>query len=93
MFNHNCTRKGTILRNKSLLYPIGYNLSKLSEFVKKRRKQAKLTQQEAARKAGVGLRFIRDLEQGKSALRLDKVNQVLDLFGHEVGPVGQRDGK
>jgi y4mF family transcriptional regulator len=62
----------------------------LAEFVKKRRKQAKLTQQEIALKAGVGLRFIRDLEQGKVSLRMDKVNQVLDLFGHEVGPVSRR---
>ncbi|WP_370523713.1 hypothetical protein [Pontibacter sp. Tf4] len=40
-----------------------------------------------AAKAGVGLRFLRDLEQGKETLRLDKVNQVLQLFGHQVGPV------
>ena len=59
----------------------------LNEFVKGRRKQANLTQPELAVKAGVGLRFIRDLEQGKETLRLDKVNQVLQLFGHQVGPV------
>ncbi|SFH31766.1 helix-turn-helix transcriptional regulator [Pontibacter chinhatensis] len=59
----------------------------LNEFVKERRKQANLTQPELAVKAGVGLRFIRDLEQGKETLRLDKVNQVLQLFGHQVGPV------
>lgn len=59
----------------------------LKEFVKERRKQANLTQPELAVKAGVGLRFIRDLEQGKETLRLDKVNQVLQLFGHQVGPV------
>ncbi len=46
-----------------------------------------LTQPELAEKAGVGLRFIRDLEQGKETLRLDKVNQVLQLFGYEAGPV------
>ena len=46
-----------------------------------------MTQPELAEKAGVGLRFIRDLEQGKETLRLDKVNQVLKLFGYEVGPV------
>ena len=40
-----------------------------------------------AEKSGVGLRFVRDLEQGKPTLRLDKVNQVLALFGHEVGAV------
>jgi y4mF family transcriptional regulator len=64
--------------------------NQLSEFIKKRRKQAKLTQEAIALKAGVGLRFIRDLEQGKTTLRLDKVNQVLDLFGQEVGPVIKR---
>ncbi len=65
--------------------------NQLSEFIKKRRKQAKLTQEAMALKAGVGLRFIRDLEQGKTTLRLDKVNQVLDLFGQEVGPVIKRN--
>jgi y4mF family transcriptional regulator len=59
----------------------------IAEFVKNRRNNAKLTQPEIAEKAGVGLRFIRDLEQGKSTLRLDKVNQVLQLFGHQLGPV------
>ncbi len=60
---------------------------KLNEFVKQRRSFVKLTQPELAEKAGVGLRFIRDLEQGKESLRLDKVNQVLQLFGYQVGPV------
>lgn len=59
----------------------------LSTFVKKKRKAVKLTQPELAAKAGVGLRFVRELEQGKATLRLDKVNQVLQLFGYEVGPV------
>jgi len=59
----------------------------ISKFVKKRRKMLKLTQQELAEKAGVGLRLVRDLEQGKKTLRLDKVNQILTLFGYEVGPV------
>jgi len=58
----------------------------LSDFLKYRRKQLKLTQQQLALKAGVGLRFIRDLEQGKTTLRMDKVNQVLKLFGQELGP-------
>lgn len=60
---------------------------KLSEFVKQKRGAVRLTQSELAEKAGVGLRFIRDLEQGKETLRLDKVNQVLKLFGYETGPV------
>ncbi|HNQ38812.1 MAG TPA: helix-turn-helix transcriptional regulator [Prolixibacteraceae bacterium] len=60
---------------------------RLSEFVKMKRGSVGLTQPELAEKAGVGLRFIRDLEQGKETLRLDKVNQVLQLFGYEAGPV------
>lgn len=59
----------------------------LIQFIKQRRKLLGLTQQDLAEKAGVGLRFIRDLEQGKQTLRLDKVNQVLVLFGHEMAPV------
>jgi y4mF family transcriptional regulator len=46
-----------------------------------------LTQPELAEKAGVGLRFVRELEQGKQSLRIDKVNQVLRLFSYEVGAV------
>lgn len=57
----------------------------ISEFVKDKRNAAKLTQPELAEKAGVGLRFVRDLEQGKETVRLDKVNQVLQLFGYQVG--------
>ncbi len=63
------------------------HLNILSEFLKEKRKQAQLTQPELAEKAGVGLRFIRELEQGKTSLRMDKVNQVLKLFGQELGPV------
>ena len=59
----------------------------ISEFVKTKRKKANLTQPELAERAGVGLRFIRELENNKPTLRLDKVNQVLRLFGHCVGPV------
>jgi|TARA_R110002050_G_scaffold234037_1_gene369919 y4mF family transcriptional regulator len=60
---------------------------RLNDFIKEKRGAVRLTQPELAEKAGVGLRFIRDLEQGKETLRLDKVNQVLKLFGYEVGPV------
>ena len=59
----------------------------LSEFVKEMREQFSLTQVDLAEKSGVGLRFVRELEQGKSTLRLDKVNQVLALFGKQVGAV------
>jgi y4mF family transcriptional regulator len=58
----------------------------LSDFLKEKRKKLNLTQQQLAEKAGVGIRFIRDLEQGKSTLRMDKVNQLLQLFGMELGP-------
>ena len=58
--------------------------SNLSAFVKEKRKQFGLTQQELSEKSGVGLRFVRELEQGKNSLRMDKVNQVLSLFGAEL---------
>lgn len=63
------------------------NTSDLIEFVKSRRKELGITQEELARKSGVGLRFIRELEQGKETLRLDKINQVIALFGHKMSPV------
>jgi y4mF family transcriptional regulator len=69
------------------LHPIRYNIMTLGEFVKAKRNAVRLTQPELAEKAGVGLRFVRELEQGKESIRLDKVNQVLKLFGSEVGPV------
>ena len=62
-------------------------LNPIATFVKDKRKRLKLTQIELAKKAGVGIRFIRELEQGKETLQLDKVNQVLQLFGHEAGPI------
>ena len=57
----------------------------LSIFVKDMRREHGLTQEDLTAKAGVGLRFVRELEQGKQTLRMDKINQVLALFGHEVG--------
>ena len=62
-------------------------LNPIASFVKEKRKRLNFTQIELAEKAGVGLRFIRELEQGKETLQLNKVNQVLQLFGHEAGPV------
>jgi y4mF family transcriptional regulator len=62
-------------------------LNLLARFVKSRRKALGLTQKDLSLRSGVGLRFVRDLEQGKRNLRMDKVNQVLALFGHELGPV------
>ena len=57
----------------------------LGEFVKQQRGQLGLTQPELASKAGVGLRFVRELEAGKPTLQMHKVNQVLLLFGYELG--------
>ncbi len=59
----------------------------LSQFVKQKRSLFRLTQPALAAKAGVGLRFVRELENGKETLQLAKVNQVLQLFGYELGPV------
>lgn len=59
----------------------------LSDFVKQHRKRLSITQVELANRAGVGLRFVRELEQGKDSLRMDKVNVVLRFFGHQLGPV------
>lgn len=71
------------------MYPNGYNkmVNVIADFVKEMRRQFGLTQVDLADKSGVGLRFVRELEQGKQTLRLDKVNQVLGLFGRQVGPV------
>ena len=59
----------------------------IAQYVKEMRKKYRLTQQDLSEKAGVGLRFVRELEQGKLTLRLDKVNQIFELFGGECGPV------
>ncbi|MFM7769558.1 MAG: helix-turn-helix transcriptional regulator [Bacteroidota bacterium] len=61
--------------------------SSIGTFIKEKRKQLKLTQPELAERAGVGLRFIRELEKGKQTVQLDKVNQVLSLFGSELGVI------
>ena len=60
---------------------------KLSEFVKEKRAYLGYTQVEFAKRAGVGLRFLRDLEQGKTNLQMESVNKVLFMFGHKLGPV------
>lgn len=62
-------------------------MNPLASLVKEKRKSAGLTQPELAAKAGVGLRFIRDLEQGKGSLRTDTINKVLILFGKRLGPI------
>ena len=59
----------------------------LSEYIKQKRKKNGLSQVELAERAGVGLRFVRELEQGKQTLRMDKVNDLLALFGEHLAPV------
>lgn len=68
------------------------NKGRLSQQVKALRKQYGLTQEDLSYKSGVGLRFVRDLEQGKKTLRMDKVNTVLALFGKELGVVEREKG-
>ena len=59
--------------------------NRISIKVKELRKKYNLTQEDLALKSGVGLRFLRELEQGKPTVRMDKINQVLNLFNMEVG--------
>lgn len=75
MFFYICTRTNIII-----------GMNSLSITVKSLRRQFNMTQEELSLKSGVGLRFVRDLEQGKSTLRLDKVNQLLDFFNYEMVP-------
>ena len=63
----------------------------LSEFVKEKRKEARLTQEAFAERAGVALTVIRKIEQSKENLNLEKVNQVLKMFGHTLAPVKSRE--
>lgn len=72
------------MRNHADLFVLSKRLN-ISQFVKEKRGAQKWTQVDLADMAGVGLRFVRDLEQGKATLRMDKVNQVLDLFSTESG--------
>lgn len=61
-------------------------MSKIGEYIKQERKKAGLTQEEFAMRSGLGIRFVRELEQGKETVRLDKVNQALAMFGMEAVP-------
>lgn len=67
-------------------------MNKIAQFVKQQRKEAGLTQAEFAMRSGLGLRFVRELEQGKETVRLDKVNAALAMFDMEAVP-GRKDGK
>lgn len=71
------------------LHPIGCyygSMNKIAKYVKNQRKQLGLTQEEFAMRSGLGLRFVRELEQGKETVRMDKVNQALAMFGMEAVP-------
>ena len=68
-------------------------MNNLSITVKMLRKQYNLTLEELSLKSGVGLRFVRDLEQGKDTLRLDKVNQLLDFFNYEMVATSKTDNQ
>jgi y4mF family transcriptional regulator len=59
----------------------------LSSIIKQKRKSLKLTQEDLSIKSGLGLRLIREIEQGKGSMRMDKVNQLLALFGMELTPM------
>ncbi|MBO4900355.1 MAG: helix-turn-helix transcriptional regulator [Lachnospiraceae bacterium] len=63
-----------------------YHMSRISDYIKTERKKAGLTQEDFALRSGLGLRFVRELEQGKETVRLDKVNQALAMFGMEAVP-------
>ena len=66
-------------------------MNRIGNYIKEERKKAGLTQEEFAMRAGLGLRFIRELEQGKETVRMDKVNQALAMFGKEAVPGEMED--
>ena len=61
-------------------------MNTIAEFIKQKRKETGLTQEEFAIRSGLGLRFVRELEQGKETVRMDKVNQALAMFGMQAVP-------
>lgn len=71
----NCTLRGVFMDKKQ---------NDISKFLKQKRKEYGINQVEFAEKSGLGLRFVRELEQGKTTVRLDKVNRALSMFGHTV---------
>ena len=92
----NYTLSGTVQASFVDIIPDGVYyaaMNTISEFVKRERKKAGLTQEEFALRSGLGLRFVRELEQGKETVRLDKVNQALGMFGMEAVPgIKRREG-
>ena len=67
------------------------NMNKIAEYIKASRKAAGLTQEEFAVRSGLGLRFVRELEQGKETVRMDKVNAALEMFGMQAVPGRKED--
>lgn len=70
-----------------------HTMKQLADFVKERRKDVSLTQEEFAERTGVALTVIRKIEQGKTNLNMDKVNLVLAMFGHELAPINSKEIK
>jgi len=66
-------------------------MKQLAEFVKERRKEVNLTQEEFAERVGVALTVLRKIEQGKTNMNVDKVNLILGMFGHELAPVSSKE--
>jgi y4mF family transcriptional regulator len=66
-------------------------MKQLSEFVKERRKEVNLTQEEFAERTGVALTVVRKIEQGKTNLNMEKVNLILNMFGHVLAPVNSKE--
>lgn len=66
-------------------------MNRIGTYIKEERKKAGLTQEEFAMRSGLGLRFVRELEQGKPTVRLDKVNQALAMFGKEAVPGDRKE--
>ncbi len=66
-------------------------MNSIGVFIKQKRKEAGLTQEEFAIRSGLGLRFVRELERGKETVRMDKVNQALAVFGMEAVPGKKED--
>ena len=89
----NQSLSGIILLKTVDIIPDGvYNstMNTIAEFIKQKRKEMGLTQEEFAIRSGLGLRFVRELEQGKETVRMDKVNQALSMFGMKAVP-GRKD--
>lgn len=63
----------------------------ISDFVKQKRKEVNLTQEEFADRLGIALTVVRKIEQGKTNMQLDKVNLILNMFGHTLAPVSQKE--